>query len=241
MGNRVLYVVLCDDKKNKNVHTATSITEVLGKEDTAVFVTFKDEEKTEQYHTLKPQINAVVNDVNNFDYVCLIPNGSTVNSNTRRIFEENQADRDDDVQETYLPFVVYQFEKDEKKQTLIMNKHIWNSSIASTAGVLDPETALKQIDSTIFGAFIPVSNFFNPDFYLADLKYYQQYYLLNNLADNEKTIVLGIPKIIVTDLSWDFVLADIDSKEKGELFNRAREKWTKKSEKNPSEGKLKAV
>jgi len=227
MGKRVLYVVIGED--TSNVETMSSITGVLGKEDAAVFVKFKDPENTELYYTLKRDINAFINDVKNFDYVCLVPNGSLLNSNTRAIFDEYQSDRDDGISETYLPLVNYKFELKGANEFVILNKHIWNSAIASTAGVLDTETALKQIDSTIFGAFIPVDDFFNEEYYKKGLRFYQQYHILNHLSDGE-SIVIGIPKIVVVDLVWDFVLEKEDEKLKSENFQAAREHWVKKNE-----------
>ena len=110
--------------------------------------------------------------------------------------------------------------------TVIMNKQVWNQQLAYDAGVLDIDLAKRQIDSTIFGAFIPTNLFFNPDFYKKEIKYYQQYFVLNCLAD--KHLVLGIQKLLVTIDGWDFKLDDVSDEDKTKYFLMARENWIKK-------------
>lgn len=109
---------------------------------------------------------------------------------------------------------------------ITLNKHIWNSMISYEPGILDLDLALKQIDSTVFGAFIPVALFFNKDYYNPELKHYQQYHLLNHLADGDN-LVVGIPKITITVNGWDFKLAGISQEEKTEHFELSRIDWKK--------------
>ncbi len=222
MGKRVLFVVVAYDNSKMKENTKNSIQENLGKEDAYVFVKSEDRE-SEMYCELKDQVNKVVNDVNNFDYVCLVNNGSILSSSAKEIFEDYQVDRDDNIIESYLPLVLSSVDN----MAITLNKHIWNSMIASEAGVLDIDLAVKQVDSTIFGAFIPVSLFFNSAMYNKEVKFYQQYHLLNNLADGDN-LVLGIPKITLTVNDWDFKLDGLDKEEKIKYFNLARDKWTRK-------------
>ncbi len=218
---RILFIVTDNKGEKIKKETKDSIVANLGKEDAYVFIKCEDNDHSEIYCDLKLAANKIINDVNNFDYVCLIPNGSELNASSSNIFKEHQKDRDDDVKEVYLPLALYV----DGDTTVIMNKHIWNSMVADEAGVLDFSLAMKQIDSTIFGAFIPTSLFFNENFYDKEIKYYQQYHFLNNLADTN--LVLGIPKILVTVGDWDFKMAGLSDEEKIKYFTMARSKWEK--------------
>lgn len=229
MGKRVLFVVVAYDNNKINEETKDSIEVNLGKEDAYVFVKSEDRE-TELYCNMKDQINKIVNDVNNFDYVCLVNNGSVLSSSAKEIFEDYQVDREDNIVETYLPLVLSTVDN----FAITLNKHIWNSMIASEAGVLDLDLAIKQVDSTIFGAFIPVSLFFDSALYNSELKFYQQYHLLNHLTDGDN-LVLGIPKITLTVNNWDFKLDSLEKEEKIKYFNLARDKWTRKKKAEQTE------
>lgn len=229
MSKKVLFVVIGTGKIKDN--TKSSIDANLGKEDARVFVKY-DDVTAEQYYSLKTEINKVVNDVNNFDYVCLLPNGSELNEKAKDIFQVHQAATDKEFTGVYLPLVLYNTDI-----TTVLNKHVWNSMIASLPGTLDIDLALNQIDSTIFGAFIPTNMFFDEKNYKADMKYYQQYFFLNSIAADENNIISGIPKILlkVTD-EWDFKFASIEQEEKVKYFNLARENWSEENKlvTNPS-------
>ena len=224
MSKRILFIVV-DSVENKiNEETKVSITPNLGKEDAYVFIKTPDN-ISELYYNLKDEANKIINDVNNFDYICLINNGSTLNENAKKMFADYQLDREDGIKEIYLPFVFTMVDD----RAVILNKHIW-TNVADTPGILDIDLATKQVDSTIFGAFIPTEFFFNPSFYDNDLKYYQQYKLLNHLADGN-SIVLGIPKITLTVRNWDYKLENLEKEEKLKYFNQARSEWDRSKKK----------
>lgn len=224
MKKRILFLVV-GKKKTINEETKKSIQTILGKEDAIVYIQFEDEERTELYYSLLEKVNHKINTVNNFDYVCLIPNEALVSECTRQVFDYHQLDRtDESVVEIYLPLALY----NSDDTIVVMNKQVWNSMLAYSPGILDIDLALKQIDSTIFGAFIPVSIFFDPAYYNENLKYYQQFYILNNLTDGDN-LVVGIPKIALTIKNWDFKMENIENKDKLEMFNMARDKWKKES------------
>ena len=201
--------------------TKKSIASNLEKEDAQIFIKLNN--KQELYYSIKDAANKIINDVYNFDYVCIVNNGSILEKNAKLIFNEYQQDREDDVKEIYLPLVLCQVDK----MALTLNKHIWNSMFGGTAGILDIDLSLKQIDSTLFGAFIPVSLAFDKEYYNEKLEYYQQYHILNNLADNN--LVVGIPKITLSVNDWDFKLSELPNEVKIDNFNLAREKWNKKN------------
>lgn len=234
MGKRVLFIVAEYSNGKINEETKKSITGNLGKEDTLVFVKIKDT-SAELYCDIIDEVNKIVNDVNNFDYVCLVNNGSVLGQEAKVIFEDYQVDRTDDVKEIYLPLVITTV--DDMAATL--NKHMWNSMVAYEAGVLDQDLALKQADATIFGGFIPVDLFFKKEYYNRDLKYYQQYHLMNHLADGQN-LILGIPKITLTVKNWDFKLDGVEQEEKLKNFELARENWNRKKTPKVTEDLVKA-
>lgn len=215
---RILFVVFDTNNEKINEETKNTITKNLGKEDTYVFLNMDNTNYNEMYCDLKTEINKIVTTVNNFDYVCLLPNGSILNLDTRNIFNEYYEDNQER-KEVYLPLVLYSNEN----INVILNKQVWNEQYAFEPGVLDLELAKKQIDSTIFGAFIPTELFFNKDFYNKDLKHYQQYFMLNNFAD--KHFVIGIQKLLFTISNWDLKLDNISDEEKTKYFLMARENW----------------
>lgn len=222
MSKRILFIVTGTGKIKDN--TKNSIENNLGYEDAKVFIKYSDI-ASEEYYTLKDECNKIVNDVNNFDYVCLLPNGSELNSNARAFFQESVSE-DSEFTSIYLPFVFYN--TDVKT---VLNKHVWNTMIASTPGVLDLELALNQIDSTMFGAFIPTRMFFDENNYKPGMKYYQQYFFLNSIASNDENIIVSIPKIVLNVAEeWDFKFAGIENEEKVKYFNMARENWSKEKQ-----------
>lgn len=233
MSKKVLYVILKQGQTAVSDETMSSVKEALHKEDTVVSINLNDD--TEKYSQYKTQINSIVNDVNNFDYVFLLSNGSVVNSSIGDIFREQllddvtPAEGEEKVNVTYMPMAIYNYKNKDISGTLVLNKHIWNSSMAYEAGVLDIDLATKQVDSTVFGCFIPVELFFDENLYLDDIKYYQQYYMLNSLSDGNN-LVYGIPKLSIIKTEWDFLHSDATNEDKVENFNKARVKWLSKSE-----------
>ena len=219
MGNRVLFLVVDRNGNELNDNTRESIKKNVGKEDAMVFVKMQDPENRELYYTLKDFANKIINDVNNFDYVCLVNNGSELTDQAKAIFEEFQTDNEE-VAEAYVPFAFHMLDGDKP---IVLNKHLWNSMIAYQAGVLDIDLALKQIDSTIIGSYIPVAAFFNQEYYDHDVRFYQQYHLLNNLA--EHLLVLGIPKMMIDVKDWDFKMDSVSKEDKEANFKLSREKW----------------
>lgn len=230
MENRTLYIVWLS-KKGEQVkkNTKESIASNLEKADATVSCYGEGE----VFSSCKEQCNKIINDVFNFDYVCIVPNGSVLNISSKNIFNKYKLATKKDVKCVYLPFVLYNF-KDESgnDNNVVLNKHMWNSAIAMDAGILDFDLALRQIDSTIFGGFIPVDVFFNEDNYNKDLKNYQQYYTINSIASNDDLIILGVPKMFLTIDDYDFSYISLSQEEKVKAYNQAREKWVKDDDEN---------
>ena len=230
MSKKVLFIVI-GSAQEIDQNTKQGLTEAMGREDAIVYTTLADPGHQELYYGLRESANKIVNDVANFDYVSLIPNGSVINKAAKEIFDYHQMDNEDGIRVTYLPFVLY----NPEDLIVVLNKHIWNSAISMSPGILDIDLALKQIDSTIFGAFIPTDLCFNEEYYNKDLKYYQQFHLLNHLADGDN-LVVGIPKILLTVTDWDFRNTDVSNEDKIAMFNLARANWSKeKAVETPAE------
>src|SRR6185312_16044207 len=121
MSNRVLFIVTGTGKIDEK--TKKSLDANLDKEDAKVFVKYGDIQ-SEEYYTLKDEVNKIVNDVNNFDYVCLLPNGSELNSSAKQIFNEYVSNRSEEFVNVFLPFVFYKTDI-----VTVLNKHLWNSMI----------------------------------------------------------------------------------------------------------------
>ena len=225
MNKKILYIVLKYSENNMNDATLNSIKNNLGKMDAYVSINYND--KKELYYNLKQEVNQIINNVYLFDFICLIPDGSILNKYANLIFKDYYKNNDENEYNIYLPFVFTMI----GDNPLILNKHIWNSYICDNAGFLDLKTSLKQIDSTIFGSYIPVKLFFDNNNYNDDLLYYQQYYFLNSIVSDENNTVIGIPKIILTVNNWDYKLNDISNDEKIINFNLAKEKWINEKKK----------
>lgn len=224
MDKKILFLIIGNGKLKEN--TRISIEANCGKEDTKIFIKYNDV-ITENYYTLKNEVNKIINDVSNFDYVCLVPNGSEMNTDSKKILLEHIKVTSQEYTGIYFPLVLY-----NNEVVTVLNKSIWNSAIASMPGILDIDLALKQIDSTIFGAFIPTNMFFDEKNYKTDLKYYQQYYFVNRISDNDENVILGIPKILLTIKNeWDFKMDNISQEDKLKYYNLSREEWSKENQK----------
>ena len=144
------------------------------------------------------------------DFVCIIPNGSTVNSHIITIFKKYCEDKET----IYLPLVVLTNEKAKG----VLNSCLWNTNLAQEVGVLDDKLASKQIDTTLYGAFIPYAVLFDITNYNSELKYYQHFYFLNQVTQTK--LVKGIPKtLLYTDI--DLTFSHVEEQEKIEYFKMA--------------------
>jgi len=161
------------------------------------------------------------------DFVCVVPSHSIFTQSYIDIIEEYIIDKDS----IYLPLVLLQ----TKEATGILNSSLWNSQLPEY-GKLDHETALFQLDTTLYGAIIPVSYFKDESNYKKDLELYQHFYFLNKVTE-EKDVV-GIPKILLT-IDKDMSYSNYTKEIKVEQFNKAREDW--KEEKDSHTSNLKIV
>jgi hypothetical protein len=191
--------------KTISAKTKESLDKIIQKGDEVIF---KTTDEYELFYQFKPK--------KNFDYVCVIPNNGEVNENFPKILNDYQEKREEQI--AFLPLVVLTSPKTKG----VLNTCVWNNNIADEPGVLTPDLAKLQIDTTLFGAVIPFDLFFNEENYNKELKHYQHFYFFNKITTDENNIVFGIPKtLLFTDVDLSFV--DISNEEKMKYFKQAKE------------------
>ena len=139
-------------------------------------------------------------------WTCLLHEDSKIEDNIIELMMDYMDESDTSI--IYLPLIVLENAKNKG----VLNSCIWNSNLAMEVGGLDHSLALKQIDTTLYGASIPSSLFYDAQYYHETLEYYQHFYFLNAITMQEHLTVKGIPKIfgsISTDLSFEGVETEI--------------------------------
>jgi hypothetical protein len=160
----------------------------------------------------------------NIGYVCIVPNNSMLDINYGKLIKEYI---DDSKKKVYLPLVLL---NDENIKG-VLNSCIWKYNDEADYGTLGSQLALKQIDTTLYGALVPIELLLNKEFYNDSIQYYQQFHILNSIAvDGEKNDsheIVGVPKILFI-LNEDLSFKDVPEAVKIENYKRAAEKWRNK-------------
>lgn len=159
-----------------------------------------------------------------YTHVCIIPAGSTTSSKYKTITEAYVKDE----KAIYLPIVSYCFEEGSSEEVFkgFLNTIMWKAHIARELGVLTLDLSIKQADTTLYGALIPIK-LLKENQLNKDIKYFSQFEYLNRIIKAE-VLVLGIPKMIFT-LNKDFELKLIPKEEKIKYFEQAREGYISKT------------
>jgi len=155
-----------------------------------------------------------------YSHFCIIPAGSTLSENYTSIVTGYLKDRE----AIYLPIVSYCFEEGSAEEIFkgFLNVFCWKPQHARVIGELTKELALKQVDTTLYGALIPFSVL--KTYKLNEkIKYFSQFEYLNRVI-KKGVKVLGIPKMLVT-LNKDFELKSISKEEKLKYFEQARAEY----------------
>jgi len=188
---KINYIVLTKEEiKKVNKQTVESIKNILTKEDTYSIVKFTNNDLDDKYFT----INEIKEE---YDYTCLIPDGSTLNNNYRILIEEYF----DGNKKIYLPLVLITTNGETKG---VLNSCVYSPS-AFEPGLLDFQLASMQIDTTLFGALIPTEFLLEKKNFHEQIKFYQHFYFLNVITAKNNE-VRGIPKLLVNldyDLSYN--------------------------------------
>jgi hypothetical protein len=210
---KILYLIF--EKENNKLISDETIQSIPNVKD-GLFKHFEDKDDTQLYYTLLNKKEIV-----GYDFICLIPNGSTLSEKYKEIISEYiNEDKNKDI---YLPLSL--LITDDIKG--ILNSTLFNANFAMDFGVLDHEFALQQTDTNLFGALIPVELFMNEKHYDKNLKIYQHFHLLNSWTEDEEVEVLGIPKILI-NLNYDLSFKEYSEEEKIKFYKQAREKFLNK-------------
>lgn len=209
---KIQFFNLKNGNEKESNETIESIQKVMTKEDMLQTVDYTD--NGQLYYNLP--VNK------NYDYVCLIPNGSGLSENYRELISEYKEED----KTLYLPLTLLVHENVKG----MLNSCVWKyTTHEDEFGILTPELALKQIDTTLFGALIPTEAILDEENYDKELKYYQHFRFLNKLSHNKEYLIIGVPKLLVT-LNYDLSYKNVDEKEKIENYKKANAPWTKKAD-----------
>lgn len=210
----ILYIILTE-KENVNQDTLDSIKQNLQTKDKIEVVNFEDNEINQPYYKSLEFINK--KDTIDCDYVCIVPNNSTLTENFRVILNEYE---DKSTNNIYLPLGLLISKKSKRG---LFNTCVWSPQ-AANPGKLDHQLALAQTDTVLFGALIPKEIFFDESYYSKTIKFYQHYYLLNNWSKLENINICGIPKILV-NLDFDLNFSEFSKEEKMKNYKLANEEF----------------
>lgn len=137
-------------------------------------------------------------------FVCLLHEDMELSDNIYKLYSEYFNYQEEAL---YLPLVILE----NKKVKGVLNNCLWNSNLAMEVGYLDHDLSLRQMDTTLYGALIPYELFVNEEYYNTELSYYQHFHFLNKYTEKEKSMIIGIPKILYTvfiDLSFEGIETD---------------------------------
>jgi len=202
-------------EKDKNKKLSKETTKTLETSISLVeFRHFDDEDNHQLYYKLFKNMN------DDIDFVCIIPNGSTLNERYVEILSEYVDDTKNTI---YLPLVLLTGTEDIKG---ILNSTAFNANFAIEFGTIDHELALQQTDTTIYGGLIPLKYLKDEIHYNKELKIYQHFHLLNSWSKDEKTTIKVIPKTLF-ELNYDLSYKQYNEEEKIENYKLARKKFLK--------------
>ena len=208
---KILYIITGKEGEPTSEETSKSIESKEG--GTVTFCLYKDE--VEEPGLLNERIR---NCDEEFTHVCIIPNGSSLSEKFKTLVPLYATEED----AIYMPIVSYYYNPDgEEKFRGFLNSVLWKPHVVEQVGELTLSTAVKQIDTTLYGCLIPIKLFKEQNFgFATDVKYFWQFEFLNQVCKKEID-VLGIPKVLF-NMTKDFELKDIDKDEKLKYFDMAR-------------------
>lgn len=197
MIKNILFIIEGTNKKKSKV-LESRLKEISKEVKVEIFF---DINKTQDYSILFP----VYSDCK---YVCLLNEDMKIENNFLELFAEYNIEEDHTI---YLPLVILENESTKG----VLNNCMWNPNLAVEVGCLDHDLALKQMDTTLYGALIPTMDFLSKEYYNKDVQFYQHFYFLNKYTSSEENLVVGIPKVLFStsiDLSFEGIETDIKVK-----------------------------
>lgn len=154
--------------------------------------------------------------------LCLIPEEMVLNDKFAGIIKQYVYPVEEGAKDfsAFMPLVLA---IDSSRPKTILNSCVYKPYMKPIElGMLDFDLALKQVDLSIWGMFIPYDLIAEIDFSVLkenDYKSYIHYVIIYLLLS--KGFIQGIPKII-GDIEVEHVTSNLDKKEKLELFKKAQ-------------------
>ena len=213
---KVNYIILTPKLQDVLTETNDSVKLILTKDDKMNVV---EHDEWEEVKALNEYVKTLIG----FTHVCIVPNGSVISEVTNTVIKKYIKDD----KTVYLPLVSYLVpvpgsEPIEYDLKGILNSCIWKPYLAHKVGILNQELSLRQIDTTLYGAFIPLTLLQKYTF-KEDIKYFSFFEFLNRIT-YKKVNVVGIPKLGF-HLKKDYELKGVDNKEKVVYFKKAQESY----------------
>lgn len=218
---KIKYIVTALQSDRVSEHTISTIKKnsVKGEEHT-VCTHKKDQEPKELNATIQDNIEAWRKD--KYTHVCIIPNNSGVADNYRKIVKGYVKDKD----VVYLTIVQHVEPEDKEKDEGVfrgfLNTCVWKPYMYNKTGELTLELAKKQIDTTLYGALIPLS-VIGEHKLKEKIKYYSFFEYLSRLA-NKDVVIKGIPKVVFHHVS-DLRLKQVPQDEKIKYFKACQHEY----------------
>lgn len=135
-------------------------------------------------------------------HVVVVPDGSTLGENYRVVM--NQYVTDETI--VYLPIAQYLESTDGNDPAFkgLLNTCMWKPyGISNEYGFVSQELAIKQIDTTLYGAPIPLEVLKKYPL-KTKIKYYSFFEYITRIV-NRKIVVKGIPKVVMFYITDDTV------------------------------------
>lgn len=212
----ITYVILRKKEEKISDKTIKSVSTNVNNNDFIAYVELDtNADETQNYPKIFEKFNKESWYLNS-DYIVLIPNNSFLEENFRVIVEEYVSDN----KTVYLPFSLLIAENNTKG---LLNTSMWTNH-AVEVGILDHELALMQADTVLYGAIIPKDILLNESFYSEEIKYFQHFYFVNSITNEQEITVRGIPKLLL-NLDYDLTFNHVSKEEKSLNYKLAREKF----------------
>jgi hypothetical protein len=213
---KINYIILTEKKQDISTETKDSVKSILTDDDKINTLEYNEWEEVQA-------LNEYIKTLIGFTHVCIVPNGSVISEVTNTVIKKYIKDEET----VYLPLVSYLVpvpgtEPVDYDLKGVLNSCIWKPYLAHKTGILNQELSLKQIDTTLYGAFLPLSILQKYPF-KEDIKYFSFFEFLNRIT-YKKVNVVGIPKLAF-HLKKDYELKGVDNKEKVVYFKKAQESY----------------
>jgi len=154
-------------------------------------------------------------------HVVIVPNKSTITQNYRSVVEQ-YVNKDNTI---YLPVVQYfELSEDGKESKFrgLLNTCMWKPYGANEYGFVNEDLAVKQIDTTLYGALVPLETLKQHPL-KTKIKYYSFFEYISRMVHKE-VVVQGIPKVVIL-YTADDTLKKATQEEKVKYFTACQSEY----------------